>query len=101
LKQKSDSPRFLGDEVTVQMGEQIGSPIVSRRFSWSSVDTNIDFDRKSLVGFTYWRISRVNVPSDDSPQAIVRMFKRKIEQCKSIKSEDYPDGIGIKKIPFE
>lgn len=99
VKEKSDNPRFLTDELTVEMGGQIGSPLVSSKCSWNSIDAHVDFDRRSFAGFTSWNISRVNVPTDNSPQAIVRMYKEQIEHSKSIKSEDYPEGIGIKKTP--
>jgi hypothetical protein len=97
VKSQPDSPRFLSNALTVQMGGNIGSPLVSDSCSWNSIDPRVEFEKKSFGGFSSWSILRMDVPTDNSPQAILRMYKEKVERCKSIESADYPDGIGIHK----
>jgi hypothetical protein len=97
VKKQADSPRSLDDALTVQMGGNIGSPLISDSCSWNSIDLRVEFEKKSYCGFSSWKILLVDVPTDNSPQAIVRMYKEKVERSKSIESADYPDGIGIHK----
>jgi hypothetical protein len=97
VKETSDSPRFISEELTVQMGGQVGSPIVGSSCSWNSVDREVEFDRQSVWGFKTWKILYAKLRQENSPQAIVRMYGEKVVKCKSIQIEDYPDGISIKK----
>lgn len=92
---KSLHPRILRDEVTERLGNQTGIRLYSNNCGWNSLDDNVDFERRSLLGFSFWKISRLIVPAADSPQAILRMFKSKVERCRSIQSQDYPSGIEV------
>jgi hypothetical protein len=88
-------PRILSDEVSTIVGGNFGFIIPTRSCSWRSSDENVEFERKSSVGFESWRITRVTMPTPNCPQAILAMFKDKIEHCRRIESQEHPSGIGV------
>ena len=74
-------------------GAQSGIRLYSSNSTWDSVDENVEFKHKSVAGVASWRITRIDTPSPQSPQAILGMFRSKIERCGGIKSQDSPGGV--------
>lgn len=97
VPEKKLHPRVLHDDITSELGGQVGIRMSQSKCSWDSVDGAIEFERKSVVGFDSWKITRLTVSNGNSSEAIVRMFRDKIESrtCK-IESYDYPNGIAIR-----
>lgn len=88
-------PRMLSDNITSNMGGVPGIRLSLDSCSWRSVDNNIEFAHKTVAGFTSWRITRLIVPTVNSPQAILRRFKHDVENARGIKWADYPNGIDV------
>lgn len=93
-------PRLLRDNITSNLG---GRPAITVSLlsscTWNSVDRNVEFAQKAALGFKSWKITRLDVPSANSPQAILRTYKDKIENVRGIKIADYPDGMTIGRAP--
>ena len=81
-------PRFLEEDMTEDMGGQTGVTVLSSNCKWTICDEDVDFEKKSIGGFERWRITRLVVPGATSPQAILQMFKAKIEHCRKIRTGD-------------
>jgi hypothetical protein len=90
------NPLFVSQEITASMAGNNVIQITPSYFSSSSTDENIEFERKLEFGFQFWRITRLNIPSENSPQSILRMFKDKLERRRGgIESQDFPSGITV------
>lgn len=92
LKPKANNPYFLSEEITSMMGNRVGIKLCSSDCHSSSLDTAVNFDRKSFFGFHSWSISRIDVAQKESPQAVLQTYKKQIEQAKNIISMDLPSG---------
>jgi hypothetical protein len=92
---KCVNPRFLSQDVTDDLGGAPGIVISPTNFTWRSVDEKVEFERSSLLGFDFWKITRLTVPAVDSPQRILRMFKHKVEHCRRIECHDHPTGVTV------
>ncbi len=96
VRPSSVHPQFLSQEVTDDTAGGIGIIISPTHFVWKSVDENVNFERKFLSGFASWKVTRLIAPSADSPQTLLKMFKDRVEHCRRVKSQDYPDGITVR-----
>ena len=90
-----DHPRFLSEEITTILGDQVGVRLSSGDCKWDSIDAKVDFDRKSFFGCSSYVISRIDVPRPESADVILRRYKEKVEHCKDTQSEDLPSGVTI------
>jgi len=95
VPEKNLHPRILIEPITEKLGERTGIRLHSSTCVWDSLDTNVDFERRSVAGFAFWKVTRLIVPAANSPQAILRIFQRRVEQCRRIQCQDYPSGIEV------
>ncbi len=93
--EKELHPRVLIEPITERLGDQRGIRLHSSTCAWDSLDDNVDFERRSVAGLAFWKVKRLIVPAVDSPQAILRIFRHRIEHCRGIQSQDYPSGIEV------
>jgi hypothetical protein len=96
--EKSLHPRILSDEVTSSMGGNTGVRLNPNSCAWGSLDENVSFERKFKAGFASWKFTRLVIPAPNSPQAILQMFRGKVEHCGGIQSHDYPSGIKVESV---
>lgn len=95
-REKNLHPRILTDPITERMGDETAIRFQSSTCTWDSLDANVDFERTFSAGLSRWKLTRLAVPTANSPQAILKAYQRKIERCRRIQSYDYPKGIEIK-----
>ena len=97
-KEKNLHPRMLSQEITTRLGDNVGVGLYSGNCTWDSVDTNLEFERRVILGFPRWQITRLVIPSAESPQAILQALSGKVPGCKGIQCYDYPQGVQIEKL---
>jgi hypothetical protein len=89
-------PQILSQDVTDNCGGGVGIVLTPTNFAWRQVDESVEFERKSVLGLRSWKITRLAVVAQDSPQRILRMYRDVVERCPGIEYHDYPNGVMVK-----
>ena len=89
-------PRFAVHELTDDKIGRVGINYRPTRFSWSSIDESVEFERRWKAGSEFWTINQVQAAPSSSPQRILAMYKDRVMNCRTIESHDHPAGITVR-----
>lgn len=95
IKPKADHPRFISEDMTTMLGNQVGVRLSSGDGTWGLLDERVDFDRKVRFGRSTWSITRIDTSEANSPQKVLQRFRRDIERCRRVAGTDVPSGLTV------